>query len=85
VRNIFAMNVAQAINDLLENLLCDWFLKLAALSNVIKYVASSAQLHHDHNMLLRFDGLVNFDDVGVAKFQQQIDFFQELDFLVFVV
>lgn len=63
MRNILGMNVAQSINNLLENFLSKRLLQSAAFTHVIEKITASAQLHHNDDVLLCFNCLVDFDNV----------------------
>ena len=54
-----------------EDFLCEWLFEPASLAHVIKQVTSRTQLHHNYDVLLRLDRLINLDDVVVSQLQLQ--------------
>jgi hypothetical protein len=68
--NVLGMDVAETVNYLLENDFRIRLLQSASLSDVIKKITASAKLHHDDDVLLGFDGLIDFYYMVVSQFQK---------------
>ena len=84
MRDILRVDVAQAVDDLLEDLLSEWFLESPSFTHVVQKVTTCAQVHHNYNMLLRLNRLIDLHNMVMAQFQQKVDFFHEFSFLHFV-
>ena len=78
------MNVAKTVNDLLKDFLGERFLQSAPLPHVVQQVATSAQLHHDDDVLLGLNRLVDFHHMVVAKFLKQSNLLHLLRLLYLV-
>lgn len=66
VRDLLCMDVAQPIDDLLEDLLRVGLLESPALPHVVEEIATCTQFHHDDNMLISFNRLVDLNDMVVS-------------------
>lgn len=82
--NVLRVNVLEAIDYLLEDLLRDWLLQATPLPDVVEKVATRAQLHHDDYVFLRLDCLVDLDHVVMAELEQKVHLFHQLLLLYLV-
>ena len=64
------MDIAETIDDLSENLLGEGFFKPSSLAHIVEQIATSTQLHHDDDMLLGLNCLVNLDYMIMPQLQQ---------------
>ena len=58
VQDLFRVDVANTLYDLLEENLCKRLLELFPFPHEVEQVTSSAQLHHQHDMSPRLEGLI---------------------------
>jgi hypothetical protein len=70
VRDLFCMDVAQAIDNLFEDLLSIRFFKPTSLSHVIEQVSACTQLHYDDYMLLSLYSFIDLNHMIVPEFQE---------------
>ena len=61
------MNVADSLDDLLEQDLGEGLVALLPLPHEIEQVTAGAKLHDKHDVALRFKSLVELDDGLVSK------------------
>uniref|UniRef100_A0A7S3ITU3 Uncharacterized protein n=1 Tax=Strombidium inclinatum TaxID=197538 RepID=A0A7S3ITU3_9SPIT len=75
---LLSVDVVQALDQLLKEVLCVVFLELSALANVTEEVATLAELHDEANVLLGFEGVVEANDVVVVALLQDGDLLHDL-------
>ena len=87
VQNALRVNVADGLYNLLEQVLRHVLLQLAPLAHVVEQVAARAHLHHEEDVLVRLERLVQpvrsargrlLNDVRVASALQDRDLLHDL-------
>ena len=63
------MDVVETINDLLEDLLSIRFFQSPSLPHIVKEVTTSAELHHNDDVLLSLDGLIDLHHMVMSQLQ----------------
>jgi len=76
--DVFGVNGLEAIDELLEHVLCAVFLQTASFADVVQKVSSWAHLKDKQNVLLSLEGLVKPDDIGVADLLENVDLLHDL-------
>lgn len=79
------MNVVEALDELLEEVLCVVFLELSPLSNIAENITSLAQLHHKRDVLGSFKTVIEADNVMMVTLLQNCDFLHDPLFLLLLV
>lgn len=79
--NVFRVDILKSIDDLLEDLLGERFLESSPLPNVVKKVTTCTELHHNDDVFLGLDGLIDLDNMVMPELQKQVDFLHEFLFL----
>jgi hypothetical protein len=72
------VDIAETIDDLLEDDLGIGLLQSASLPHIVKEVTTGAQFHHDDDVLFRFNSLVDLHDVVVSEFKKQANLLHQL-------
>lgn len=84
MRDLLGVDVAQPIDNLLENLLGIWLLESPTFAYVIEQVTTGTQFHDYDDVLVSFYRLVDLHHVVVAQFQKQVDFLHQLRLVGFI-
>ena len=64
--------MSHSLGDLFENVFCVVFGKALVLSNEAIKIATSCIFHNHHDVLLVFENLIKFDDVGMPYLLENI-------------
>jgi len=78
VEDSLRVDVANTLDDLFEEDLRSEFVQLFAFTHKVKHVATSAKLHHQHDVSASFESLVQLYDAGMAELQKNADLVHDL-------
>ena len=79
------MDVPKTFNDLLKDVLRQIFLQLSASSYICKEITSTADLHHEYDMLIAFKVLIQTYYIDVACPPEDVELLHHLPFGRFLI
>lgn len=78
------MDITDTLDDLLEQDFSEGLLALLPLPHEVEQVTASAQLHHEHDMTLRLERLVELDDRDMPETEQNAHLVHDLRTLLVI-